>query len=36
VAARLRAAGFPRAFAVAEGLDGCRAAGLPVVPVISK
>lgn len=32
VAERLRAAGFPRAFAIAGGLDGCRAAGLPVIP----
>ncbi|HKI02845.1 MAG TPA: hypothetical protein VKK31_12795 [Thermoanaerobaculia bacterium] len=32
VATRLREAGFPRACAVAEGLEGCRAAGLPVVP----
>jgi rhodanese-related sulfurtransferase len=31
VAARLREAGFPRAFAVEGGLEGCRAAGLAVV-----
>lgn len=32
VAERLREAGFPRAFAIEGGLDGCRAAGLAIVP----
>jgi rhodanese-related sulfurtransferase len=31
VAARLREAGFPRAYAVRGGLEGCRATGLEVV-----
>jgi hypothetical protein len=31
VADRLREAGFPRAFAIAGGLEGCRVAGLPVI-----
>jgi len=31
VAVKLRAAGFPAAYAVIGGLEGCAAAGLPVV-----
>jgi rhodanese-related sulfurtransferase len=32
VAAALREAGFPDAFGILGGLEGCAAAGLPVVP----
>jgi hypothetical protein len=31
VAVKLRAAGFPGAFGIRGGLEGCAAAGLPVV-----
>jgi rhodanese-related sulfurtransferase len=31
VAVKLRAAGFSAAFAIIGGLEGCAAAGLPVV-----
>jgi hypothetical protein len=30
VAARLKEAGFPRAFAIAGGLEGCERAGLAI------
>jgi rhodanese-related sulfurtransferase len=35
-AERLRALGFEQAHAVAEGLEGCRLAGLPVVSKVSE